>query len=181
MLKNKKAFEYYKKKLIEDNERKKRELSYCVESEDEKHLHDVTKRLCRGCYSYQDTKDFSLSPYCSNCNSLMIQMMEKYKISRFVSLQMLRIRYEYERAERVKFLKRWIEENQENSPYSMVSGRVIDIKNDSVLVDYNGIQVHFNNEELEVLRRIREKRMNEEYNKLRRNNTKCLNSLKELF
>ncbi len=180
-MKKEKAFEYYRNKLIRDNERKKVERNYCVESEDEKHLHDITKRLCRGCYSYQDTNSFNLSPYCQECNSLMLDMIKQYGISRFTSLRMLRIKYEYRRLERIAFLKRWIEENQENSPYSMVSGRVIDIKKDSVLVDYNGIQIHFNDEELEVLRRIREKRMCEEYNNIRRTNNKCLNSLKELF
>lgn len=154
-------------RLQEASSKKKKKGEYCSVTEDTHHLLDHSKTLCRCCYSYRDKKtDFVWSSViCKKCEEKIKKFMKKFSIGRVRAGTIIKMGYEYKKEHRIDLLKKAAVESEEAPIYDMINARVIDIREDGVTADYGrGLLINYSMEELEVLKRIRKRRIEDEFN-----------------
>jgi hypothetical protein len=184
MREKERALQDYIQVIKKRNKERKKSECYCGATEDALHLLNHKKCLCRTCYTYKDKVDMAkFSPLCKVCTKRIITLSKKLKITRDKAQELIRMCFEYKLEDRIEKLKNAIAQSKEECSYNMVNGRVIDISNDGIIADYNSIKVEWTFEELEVLKRIKQKRLSKEYEKIRNKNIEreFVGAKKDLF
>jgi hypothetical protein len=97
----------------------------------------------------------------------MFTLAKRFKITKDKAQELIRLCFEYKIDDRIERLRKGIEQSKEECPYDMMSGKIINIRNEGIIADYSNIKVDWSFQELEVLKRIKQKRLTKEYEEIR--------------
>jgi len=159
--------ERYIKEIKKRKEFKNKKESYCSATEDALHLLNHNKHLCRICYSYKNKKDIAFaSPFCKLCSKRIITISKRFNINTNMAKDVLQSCFEYKVQNRIEILKKGIEESKEVCPYNMVNARIIEVSNNDIIADYNSVNINYSFSELEALKRVKQRRLSKEYNRM---------------